>query len=94
MRLIRSKGRRRAVLAVARKLGVSLHRSLVDGTEPHQAQLEGTACDLATKTGDPALLTRQMPEQRDYRSKRLDRSAEKQWLCERKDTLFGECRLI
>lgn len=67
---------------------------LADGTASHPVQLGGTACVLATKTGDRALLTRQMPEQRDYRSKRLDRSAEKQWLCERKDTLFGECRLI
>ena len=33
MRLMRTKGRRRAVVAVARKLAVVLHRLWCDGTE-------------------------------------------------------------
>ena len=43
MRLIRTKGRRRAVVAVARKLAVLLHRIWVDGTEFRQDQVGGTA---------------------------------------------------
>ena len=43
MRLMRTKGRRRAVVAVARKLAVLLHRMWADGTEFRPAQLEGTA---------------------------------------------------
>lgn len=43
MRLIRTKGRRRAVVAVARKLAVLLHRMWADGTEFRPAQVEGTA---------------------------------------------------
>lgn len=43
MRLMRTKGRRRAVVAVARKLAVLLHRMWVDGTEFRQEQLGGTA---------------------------------------------------
>lgn len=38
-----TKGRRRAVVAVARKLAVLLHRMWVDGTEFRQDQLGGTA---------------------------------------------------
>lgn len=43
MRLMRTKGRRRAVVAVARKLAVLLHRMWVDGTEFRQEQAGGTA---------------------------------------------------
>lgn len=43
MRLMRTKGRRRAVVAVARKLAVLLHRMWVDGTEFRQETVEGTA---------------------------------------------------
>jgi transposase len=43
MRLMRKKGRRRAVVAVARKLAVLLHRMWVDGTEFRQEQVGGTA---------------------------------------------------
>jgi len=43
MRLMRTKGRRRAVVAVARKLAVLLHRIWVDGTEFRQEQLGSTA---------------------------------------------------
>ena len=43
MRLIRTKGRRRAVVAVARKLAVLLHRMWTDGTEFRQDQVGGTA---------------------------------------------------
>ncbi|QFT83140.1 Transposase IS116/IS110/IS902 family protein (plasmid) [Roseovarius sp. THAF27] len=43
MRLMRTKGRRRAVFAVARKLAVLLHRMWVDGTEFRQEQVGGTA---------------------------------------------------
>lgn len=43
MRLMRTKGRRRAVVAVARKLAVLLHRMWVDGTEFRQEQVGGTA---------------------------------------------------
>ena len=43
MRLVRTKGRRRAVVAVARKLAVLLHRMWVDGTEFRQDQVGGTA---------------------------------------------------
>ena len=43
MRLIRTKGRRRAVVAVARKLAVLLHRMWIDGTEFRQDQVGGTA---------------------------------------------------
>jgi transposase len=42
MRLIRTKGRRRAVVAVARKLAVLLHRMWTDGTEFRQDQVGGT----------------------------------------------------
>lgn len=43
MRLMRTKGRRRAVVAVARKLAVLLHRMWIDGTEFRQENVEGTA---------------------------------------------------
>ena len=43
MRLMRTKGRRRAVVAVARKLAVLLHRMWADGTEFRPAEMEGTA---------------------------------------------------
>ena len=43
MRLMRTKGRRRAVVAVARKLAVLLHRMWVDGTEFRQEQVGSTA---------------------------------------------------
>ena len=43
MRLMRTKGRRRAVVAVARKLAVLLHRMWMDGTEFRQENVEGTA---------------------------------------------------
>lgn len=43
MRLMRAKGRRRAVVAVARKLAVLLHRMWIDGTEFRQGQVEGVA---------------------------------------------------
>jgi transposase len=41
MRLMRTKGRRRAVVAVARKLAVLLHRMWVDGTEFRSEGWEG-----------------------------------------------------
>jgi len=40
---MRTKGRRRAVVAVARKLAVLLHRLWADGTEFGPAEVEGTA---------------------------------------------------
>ncbi len=43
MRLIRTKGRRRAIVAVARKLAVLLHRMWVDGTEFRQENVGGMA---------------------------------------------------
>lgn len=43
MRLIRTKGRRRAVVAVARKLAVLLHRMWIEGSEFRQEQVGGTA---------------------------------------------------
>jgi transposase len=43
MRLMRTKGRRRAVVAVARKLAVLLHRMWTDGTEFRQENVEGIA---------------------------------------------------
>ena len=43
MRLMRTKGRRRAVVAVARKLAVLLHRMWADGTEFRSEMVEGTA---------------------------------------------------
>ncbi|MEM9910702.1 MAG: hypothetical protein AAF922_07955 [Pseudomonadota bacterium] len=43
MRLTRTKGRRRAVVAVARKLAVLLHRMLADGTEFRPEKVEDTA---------------------------------------------------
>ena len=43
MRLMRTKGRRRAVVAVARKLAVLLHRMWIDGTEFRQDQVGGKA---------------------------------------------------
>lgn len=43
MRLLRTKGRRRAVVAVARKLAVLLHRMWVDGTEFRSEGWEGIA---------------------------------------------------
>jgi transposase len=43
MRLLRTKGRRRAVVAVARKLAVLLHWVWIDGTEFRQDQVGGTA---------------------------------------------------
>jgi len=42
MRLMRTKGRRRAVVAVARKLAVLLHRMWADGTEFRSEKVEGT----------------------------------------------------
>ncbi|MEP2202399.1 MAG: IS110 family transposase, partial [Tateyamaria sp.] len=43
MRLMRTKGRRRAVVAVARKMAVLLHRMWVDGTEFRSEKVEGMA---------------------------------------------------
>lgn len=43
MRLMRTKGRRRAVVAVARKLAVLLHRMWMDGTEFRSGVMEGKA---------------------------------------------------
>lgn len=43
MRLMRTKGRRRAVVAVARKLAVLLHRMWTDGTEFRSEKVEGKA---------------------------------------------------
>ncbi len=43
MRLMRTKGRRRAVVAVARKLAVLLHRMWIDGTEFRPEKVEGMA---------------------------------------------------
>ncbi|MGJ8531698.1 MAG: IS110 family transposase [Alphaproteobacteria bacterium] len=43
LKLMRTKGRRRAVVAVARKLAVLLHRMWVDGTEFRQETVRGTA---------------------------------------------------
>lgn len=43
MRLMRTKGRRHAVVAVARKLAVLLHRMWTDGTEFRQENVEGIA---------------------------------------------------
>jgi transposase len=43
MRLMRTKGRRRAVVAVARKLAVLLHRMWTDGTEFRPEKVEGMA---------------------------------------------------
>jgi hypothetical protein len=40
---MRTKGRRRAVVAVARKLAVLLHRMWVDGTEFRQDPVGGKA---------------------------------------------------
>ncbi len=41
--LMRTKGRRRAVVAVARKLAVLLHRMWADGTEFRSEKVEGMA---------------------------------------------------
>jgi hypothetical protein len=43
MRFMRTKGRRRAVVAVARKLAVFLHRMWTDGTEFRPEKVEGMA---------------------------------------------------
>lgn len=43
MRMMRIKGRRRAVVAIARKLAVLLHRMWVDGTEFRSEKVEGMA---------------------------------------------------
>jgi hypothetical protein len=43
MRLMRTKGRRRAVVAVARKLAILLHRMWIEGSEFRQEQVGGTA---------------------------------------------------
>ena len=43
LRLMRRKGRRRAVVAVARKLAVIMHRMWADDTEFRHKQLEGSA---------------------------------------------------
>lgn len=43
LRLVRRKGRRRAVVAVARKLAVVMHRMWTDGTEFRREPSEGTA---------------------------------------------------
>jgi len=42
LRLIKRKGRRRAIVAVARKLAVVMHRMWADNTEFHQRPLEGS----------------------------------------------------
>lgn len=42
LRLMKRKGRRRAVVAVARKLAVVMHRMWADNTEFHQRSLEGS----------------------------------------------------
>ena len=42
LRLMRRKGRRRAVVAVARKLAVIMHRMWADNTEFRHGQVEGT----------------------------------------------------
>jgi hypothetical protein len=42
LRLMKRKGRRRAVVAVARKLAVVMHRMWADNTEFHQRPLEGS----------------------------------------------------
>ena len=44
IRLMRTKGRRRAVVDVARKLAVLLHRMWADGTEFRPEKVEGMAC--------------------------------------------------
>lgn len=41
LRLMRRKGRRRAVIAVARKLAVIMHRMWADNTESRHGELEG-----------------------------------------------------
>ena len=43
MRLMRTKGRRRAVVAVARKLAVLMHRMWIDGTEFRQDKVGDAA---------------------------------------------------
>lgn len=43
MRLMRTKGRRSAVVAVARKLAVLMHRMWIDGSEFRQGQVGGMA---------------------------------------------------
>lgn len=43
LKLMRRKGRRRAVVAVARKLAVIMHRMWVNSTEFHRESLEGAA---------------------------------------------------
>ncbi len=43
MRLMRTKGRRRAVVALARKLAVLLHWMWIDGTVFRQEKVEGAA---------------------------------------------------
>ena len=43
MRLMRTKGRRRAVVAVARKLAILMHRMWIDGSEFRQDQVGGMA---------------------------------------------------
>lgn len=42
LRLMKRKGRRKAVVAVARKLAVVMHRMWADNTEFHQRSLEGS----------------------------------------------------
>jgi transposase len=43
LKLMRRKGRRRAVVAVARKLAVIMHRMWVNSTEFRRESLEGAA---------------------------------------------------
>jgi transposase len=43
LRLMKTKGHRRAVIAVARKLAVILHRIWIDGTDFHSGSVEATA---------------------------------------------------
>ena len=43
MRLAKVRGHRRAVIAVARKLAVILHRMWIDGTDFRAARLEAAA---------------------------------------------------
>ena len=52
VRLMKTKGRRRAIVAVARKIAVLLHRMWIDGTE-FQFGSEAAACTKKVKNSDP-----------------------------------------
>jgi hypothetical protein len=53
MRLVKSRGHRRAVVAVARKLAVILHRMWIDGSDFRWGSMEAKVwCELLTNT-DP-----------------------------------------